>query len=126
MKEGNLNSVNILKQIHEIRLIVEGRNYSELRALVEEEHAKSISAERRSHFYSNESMSRYNQVLDNKARFNSLEPIFRNQLKKAAVSVLESKKAQEINKKASKYQPNVSNNFHLIQPDHLFNRMLKT
>ncbi|XP_028412186.1 laminin subunit alpha-like, partial [Dendronephthya gigantea] len=105
MRNGNLNSVNILKKIHEIRLIVEGRNYSELRALVEEELRESFSAQRRSNFYLLESVMLHGEVLSNKGQFNSLEPIFRNQLKKAAASVLDSRIAQEINKKALKYQP---------------------
>ena len=103
------NTLEVLKDINEIRLIISGRNYSDLRSLVEKELNLSRGALRDSDGYLADSKLMHRNAVEYGEKFDSLEPIFRNQLKKASSSVADSKNAEKINKQASSYQPDVSN-----------------
>ena len=99
----------MLRQIDEIWLIIQGRNYSELRSLVERELNASRAALHTSELYMLTSKINHDNAVDYLTNFGSLEPIFRHQLRKAASSVAVSKNGEKINKQASLYQPDVSN-----------------
>ena len=62
------------------------------------------------------SKQNHGNVVDYQSKFGSLEPIFRNQLKKSASSIAVSTNGEEINKQASRYQPDVSNIQYTLLP----------
>ena len=102
-------TLEVLREIDEIWLIILGRNYSELRSLVERELNLSRGALQDSDRYISESKLMHNNVVEYGPKFDSFEAIFRNQLRKASSSVAVSKNGERINNQASSYKPDVSN-----------------
>ena len=105
IKLGNANSLEVLKKIEEIRHTIESRNYSTLRSLVESELNASREALSDSELNMIRSKQTHDSAMDYEAEFGSLEPIFRNQLKKAASSLAVSRIGEKINEQASLYEP---------------------
>lgn len=101
-------TLEMLREIDEIRSIILGRNYSELRSLVERELNLSRGALRDSDRYIFESKLMHGNVVEYGPKFDSFEAIFRNQLRKASSSVADSKNGERINKQASSYKSDVS------------------
>ena len=103
--------MELLKKIEENRHTIESRNYSALRLLVESELKASRKALLDSELNMIRSKETHVRVMDYENTFGSFEPIFRNQLKKAAASLAVSRNGEKINEQASLYQPDVSNIF---------------
>ena len=108
VRDGKAHSLEILRQIDEIRLVISGRNYTGLRLLVERQLNLSRGALQSSNEYLATSNITHQNVVEYGPKFDIFERIFRNQQNKARSSNAISKNADEIIQRTSKYNPDVS------------------
>lgn len=107
VRGGVSNITHVLENTVKILIIIQGRNYTELRKLAESEYKLAFNASKHSNIRLNETNYLYNEILKYRPRLLDLNATFRNQIERSLKTMVTSMEGATLNNLAKTYKSEV-------------------